>query len=332
MGTSFKPDYTIINSPKVRAAVVGVGYLGNFHAQKLKNNENVELVAVCDSQISQSKKIAESLNVKSLTNYRELLGHIDCVTIASSTKSHFEVAEFFLNNQVHVLVEKPIAETVAQASHLVQLAKKNKLLLSVGHIERFNPTYLKLKETIKESSSFELIRHAPFRRRGADVSVIHDLMIHDVDLMLWLGDKQKKDLKSFSVVARPVVSNDFDVCQSHFLFNDGVQFFISVSRASSSVERKIKVLEKNNFYIANSADMTIEKCYTNRDFKQSEFDENQFIVDKVSIEKQDALQLEVNDFISAVQGRSQIRVSGQDGLEALEIVEMLYKKAKGESH
>lgn len=316
---------------KTRAAVVGVGYLGQFHAQKYKNIPQVELVGVCDAQISQAQKVADSLQVKAFTSPEQLIGQVDCVTIAASTRAHYELVKLFLENKIHVNVEKPITETVEQAKNLVELADKNKLLLSVGHIERFNPTFTYLKSLLQTPTSFELIRHAPFRRRGADVSVIHDLMIHDIDLMLWLGKKKKSDIKSFSVVAKQVISNDYDVCQAHFEFQDGVHFFISVSRASSAIERKVKVLEKNSFFIANSADMTVEKCYTTRDLKSgSDFDENQFIIDKSNIEKADALQLETNAFVAALRGDAAPAVTGRDGLEALEIVEMLYKKAKGQ--
>lgn len=321
--------WTQIKNAKIRTAVIGVGYLGQFHAQKYKNNPHVELRGVCDAQISQAQKVAESLSVKAYSDYKELVGEVDAVTIAASTRAHYELAQFFLDHKIHVNVEKPITDTVEHAKKLLKTAEANKVFLTVGHIERFNPTLTHLKTLLHKPESFELIRHAPFRRRGADVSVIHDLMIHDIDLMLWLSQKKKNDIQNFSVVARPVISNDFDVCQAHFEFNDKTHAFISVSRASSSIERKVKVLEKNKFFIANSADMTVEKCHTTRDFNVSEFDENQFVIDKQTVEKRDALQLETDAFIAALRGDSAPVVTGQDGLEALEVVEMLYEKAKG---
>ena len=162
---------------KIKTAVIGVGYLGKFHAQKYAALPDSELIAVCDHNAENAQKIANELGVEAVTDYRNLLDKIDAVSIVVPTQKHFEVARDCLEKGIHVLLEKPITVTVEEAQQLVDIAEKKQLVLQVGHLERFNPAILSLEGALKEPLFIESHRIAPFNPRGADVSVILDLKI-----------------------------------------------------------------------------------------------------------------------------------------------------------
>ncbi|MCM2287722.1 MAG: Gfo/Idh/MocA family oxidoreductase, partial [Sulfuritalea sp.] len=190
---------------KLRAAVIGVGYLGRFHAQKYAalsaGNRGVELVGVVDAHPETAQRVAKELGVAAFTDYRELLagGKVDLVSVASTTETHHAVARDCLAAGVHVLAEKPITVTVAQADELIALADAKNLVLQVGHLERFNPAWLAVKDKFKRPVFIEAHRMAPFKARGIDVSVVLDLMIHDLDLILPLVASPVTDLRASGV-------------------------------------------------------------------------------------------------------------------------------------
>lgn len=298
---------------QLRGAVVGVGYLGNFHAQKYKSLPEVELVGVCDAYKDQAEKIGQALGVPAFNNPQDLIGKVDVVTVAASTKSHYELTKLFLSHGIHVNVEKPITETSNQARELIELAEKKSLVLSVGHIERFNPSLCQLKTRLKNPLSFELIRHAPYKPRGADVSVLHDLMIHDIDMMYWLTGSE---VASFQISAQKIVSQEADAAQAHFVMKNGMKVFITVSRAAPVVERRVRVYEKNQAYYVDSGAGVLELVTANG---------NESSVEKIEVQKLDALQQETSDFLGAVINKRSPRVSGSDGLKSLKLVEDLLK-------
>ncbi len=162
---------------KLRGAVIGVGYLGTFHAQKLAAHPECELVAVFDQNPQQAQKVATDLKTQAVTSLADIAAKVDFVTIAAATQAHYELAQFFLSQKIPVLVEKPIAATAELGRKLADLARANNTIFSVGHIERFNPAYQFLKNHASDIKYLELNRLAPFRVRGSDVSVLHDLMI-----------------------------------------------------------------------------------------------------------------------------------------------------------
>jgi predicted dehydrogenase len=300
---------------KLKSAVVGVGYLGNFHAQKHKNNPHVDLVGVFDAFDVQAQKVAQSLNVKAFAKLNDLVGQVDLVTVATSTQSHFEVCEFLLQNGIHVNVEKPITAEIHQAEKILALAKKNKLKLGVGHIERFNPVFTKWKELNSQMPSYlELYRMGPYKARGADVSVLHDLMIHDLDLVLSLNPGE---LKSFHVEGQKVKSTSCDWALAHLEFSSGLKCMIKVSRVSPLTRREIWIAEKAHQWFLNLGQLELEKLTP-----QDKIDEP-FLSEKVQIPKVDALQLETDAFIDAIRCDQPVVISGEDGLAALVLVEKL---------
>lgn len=305
-----------MSKAKLRAAVVGVGYLGNFHAQKYLNNPNVELVGVCDHFPAQADKIAQQLGVTSFHKPEDLLGKVDLVTIAASTLSHFELTKMFLQNGIHVNVEKPITATVSQAEELVALAEKKSLKLAVGHIERFNPSVNELKKYINKPKTIELIRTAPYKTRGADVSVLHDLMIHDLDLLLWLSGSE---IESMIGSGTKLVSKELDTASVSFKMKNGVFGIITVSRVATQSQRSIRVTQDDCTLFALTGTHELEKV------EVGPGGEELVKVTKWTVEKADALQKETDAFIEAVLNDKQPVVTGLDGLKALKVIEDIEK-------
>jgi len=169
---------------EIRTAVIGVGYLGRFHAQKYSELKNSKLVAVVDKQFESAQEVASEVGCKAYADYHEILGKVDAVSIVVPTNLHHEVSAKFLQHNAHVLVEKPITTTIDQAEELITLANENKRVLQVGHLERFNPAILAIEKEISEIRFIESHRLAPYNPRGTEVSVILDLMIHDIDIIL----------------------------------------------------------------------------------------------------------------------------------------------------
>jgi predicted dehydrogenase len=308
---------------RLRTAVVGVGYLGNFHAQKHKTLSaqpelEMELIGVCDHSEAQAKKVAESLGVQAFTSAQDLLGHVDAVTIATITPVHYELAKLFLENGVHVNVEKPMALTSAQAKELVELAQKKGLALAVGHSERFGTIFQKFSAEVKTQKLkwVELSRYAPFNKRGSDVSVLHDLMIHDLDLMLSL-DSTKPTL--LSAQAGRLLTETYDWCTANFSFASGLCATINISRLGKEMTRQIRAGTDQNLWLANLQTGNLEK---------TEVDRGTVTVSQTvtAVGRSDNLLLETENFIRHIQTKSPLLVTGQDGLRALEWIEAILEK------
>lgn len=300
-----------MSNQKLRAAVVGVGYLGNFHAQKYLNNPHAQLVGVCDHFSVQADKIASALGVKSFHQPQDLIGKVDLVTIAASTLSHYELAKMFLLNGVHVNVEKPITATVEQAQEIVDLAEKKNLKLAVGHIERFNPSVIELKKHLHSPKTLELNRMAPYKARGADVSVLHDLMIHDLDLLLWLSGS---DVESMIGSGTKLVSKELDTASVSFKMKNGLHAIINVSRVSATTQRSIRAVQDNCTLLAQTGTHELEKV------EVGPGGEELVKVTKWTVNKEDALQKETDAFIDCVLNNKNPAVTGLDGLKALKVI------------
>jgi predicted dehydrogenase len=304
-----------MTSPRLRAAVVGVGYLGTFHAQKYAKNASVQLVGVCDFTPAQADKVAADLGTASFHRAQDLIGQVDMVTVAASTQSHYELAKMFLQNGIHVNVEKPITATVAQAEELVQLAQQKNLKLAVGHIERFNPAILELKKHIAGAKNIELTRLATYKARGADVSVLHDLMIHDMDLLYWLSGSE---IESFMASGSKLISKELDTAQVTVKMKSGLLVDINVSRVSATLQRWIRVTQKDSVLFANTGTMEMEKVSAGSGDAPVK-------IDTWTVTKEDALQKETDAFVAAVLNNTPVAVSGLDGLKSLKAIEDIKK-------
>ncbi len=303
---------------KVRCAVVGVGYLGRFHAQKYKAVEGAELVGVCDASIERARQVAEEVGTAAYSDYRELLGRVDAVTIASTTRTHFEIAKFFLENGVHVNVEKPMTVTIEEAEELVRIARAKNLKLQVGHVERFNPALLSAQEKLAEKNAgpplfIECHRLAPFKPRGVDVDVVLDLMIHDIDVILTLV---KSPVKSVAAVGAPVLTKLVDIANARLEFESGTVANITASRVSQNATRKFRVFQHDQYlsidFGSGEVNLTTKKGEWKDDHIPLEFD-------SWSLEKGDALLAETQAFVRAVREDVPVVVSGEDGLVAMRV-------------
>lgn len=306
----------------LRTGVVGVGYLGNFHAQKhqalaKENPSQYQFVGVFDAFADTAKAVSEKLQCHQFLSLQEMVGQVDAVTIATSTPHHFSVAEFLLKNGIHVLVEKPIASEIDQAKALLKLAAENSLHLFVGHSERFNPAYIEFKKNLKSSSFVELRRLAPFKKRGSEVSVIHDLMIHDLDLLLEL------DHSGFQLVeaqAGKVVSDSWDWACATFRFNSGKMAVVHASRLSGVMVREARAYNSDNMIVADLQTGKFEK-------KSLPLEGDLPLTQTIDCGRGDNLFSETQEFFKILTDQlslSQARIAdAQAGVMALELVEKI---------
>jgi predicted dehydrogenase len=311
-------------STPLRAAVIGVGYLGRFHAQKYAalsaTNAGVELVGVVDAHLETAQRVAKELGVAAFTSYGELLGaagskgaKVDLVSVASTTETHHAVARDCLAAGVHVLAEKPITVTVAQADELIALADAKKLVLQVGHLERFNPAWLAVKDKIKRPVFIEAHRMAPFKARGIDVSVVLDLMIHDLDLILPLVGSPVTDLRASGV---SVLTDGIDIANARIEFANGCVANLTASRTSTASLRRLRVFQHHEYISIDFGDRRIGISK-----KREALLEGEPPLDTETFQQPpgDALMTEIQAFVDAVRNGTPPVVSGREGRDALAI-------------
>ncbi len=301
---------------KLRGAVVGVGYLGRFHAQKIQASQAANLVGVYDFHKPQAEKIAAELSVKAFQDLDEVTKNVDFVTIAAATQAHYDLALHFLKNKIPTLVEKPIAATSAQGFELANLAIKNNVVFSVGHIERFNPAYNIIKDSADQTTYFEINRLAPFRLRGADVSVLHDLMIHDLDLINFIF---KSEVVSFEGQGSQFIQPTIDDASVRLILKSGLQVTINNSRIHPFISRNYRAIQKTRSIYLNTATLEGEILTALKDNPYHE-------VKLFNVEKVDALQLEINHFIDAVLQHKPVAITGEEASTALKMIETIIEK------
>jgi predicted dehydrogenase len=299
--------------PAVRAAVIGVGYLGRFHAQKWAAMPDCQLVAVADASEPTRMAVAAELKVAAVADWRQLIGQVDAVSIAASTPSHYTIARECLRAGIHVLVEKPITTTVAEAAELIEVAAAANCILQVGHLERFNEVILALDGLVSAPRFIESARLAPFKLRGTDVSVVLDLMIHDIDLIQSIVNSP---IVAIDAIGRSVFSDDIDIANARLTFASGCVANVTASRISMKSERKLRLFEDEAYL---SIDMQ-QKVMTviRRSTEPPVADLPQVSIDERSYDQGDALKAEIAAFVHSVRTGAKPRVSGQEGLAALE--------------
>jgi len=302
---------------KLRTAVVGVGYLGRFHAQKYRALDTVDLVGVCDLDATVGRAAADGVATRYFADHRELVGLVDAVTIAASTAAHFELAKFFLEHDVHVLVEKPMTRTSREAAQLNDLAARRGLKLQVGHVERFNPALLSAREGLTSVRFIECHRLAQFKGRGADVNVILDLMIHDLDVILSLVASRPVGV---SAVGVPVLTDEVDIANARIEFANGALANVTASRASTSAQRMVRVFQPNQYVAIDFGGGEVRRV-TRRG--QPSEGMAALASESWNLEKGDALLAETRSFVAAVTEDKPCEVSGEDGRAALELAEWI---------
>jgi predicted dehydrogenase len=298
---------------KIRAAVIGVGYLGRFHAQKYAQAEGCELLAVVDPRAAAREQVAAELKVASLEDHRSLFGGVDAVSVATPTPAHFAIARDFLQAGAHVLVEKPITETPAEARALIGLAARVGRTLQVGHLERFNAAILAAEPYLKSPNFVECHRLAPYRERGTDVNVVLDLMIHDIDIVQTIVGAP---IAAIDAVGTPVFSEEIDIANARIRFANGCVANATASRVSMKTERKLRIFEDDTYLSLDLQQkiMTLIRRRAPGDAPGP----LPVTIEELSLEPGDALKAEIDSFLDCIRtGRAPV-VSGEAGLIALE--------------
>ena len=305
---------------KIKVAVIGVGYLGKFHAEKYKINKKVDLVGVVDSNKERRTEVSKKLNVLEFSNYKEVLSKVDAVSIAVPTNLHYEIGKIFLENGKHVLLEKPFTSTLAQAKTLGKIADSKKIILQIGHLERFNKAFLKLENIIQRPLFIECNRISPFKIRGTEVDVIMDLMIHDLDIILKLN---KSNIKNIQAKGIKVLTNKADIANARITFENGCICNLSSSRISEKVERKTRIFQKNAYFSIDYQTNRLD-TYT----KESNKSVQSIKRKSYQYENNDSLKKEIESFIDCVKSKKSPIVSSKDGINALKYALQISNKIK----
>lgn len=306
----------------IKVGVIGVGYLGRFHAQKYAAMDGVELVGVTDTDKQQAQKIAEECSTNSYSDYNELLDEVDAVSIVVPTINHHEVASACIRKKIDVLVEKPITTTLEEADDLIAQAENQGCILQVGHLEQFNPAVMAMKPLLTYPMFIEAHRISVFKNRGTDVDVVLDLMIHDIDIILSIIDAP---LKTIHTVGAPVITELTDIANARLIFENGCTANVTVSRISMDNIRRMRIFQPGTYL---SVDFTKKEIMSVRLKKQTQSDIPIPDISKQSFSDQDILELELKDFISNVQNRSTPSVSGVEGRRALDIALQVVNQIK----
>ena len=304
----------------LRTAVIGVGYLGRFHAQKYAQLPDSKLVAVVDANAEAAARVGQEVGVEGLTDLNAILDRVDAISIAVPTPLHFEIGRAALERGVHVLMEKPIATTVEEARALVDLAKQKRCVLQVGHLERFNPAIVAAAGRLKRPRFVESHRLAPFKQRGTDVSVVLDLMIHDIDLIQELVGEP---IESIDAVGATVFSGETDIVNARIRFRGGCVANTTASRISLKQERKIRIFQ-DDAYLSIDMQQKILTVIRKKDAAPVE-SPAQVSIEEENFDQGDALLAEIEAFLRAIREGTKPVVTGEDGLRALETAMQISK-------
>ena len=313
----------IVGMKELRAGVVGVGYLGKYHAEKYKAIEGVDLVGVADLDEGAAREVAEKNSTTPYGSYEELFGKVDLVSIAASTSAHHKIALDFIEGGVHVLIEKPITVTVDEAAELVERASKKGVIIQVGHLERFNPAVVALKERIKRPVFIEAHRLSPFPNRSTDVDVVLDVMIHDIDIILNLVDSE---VIGVDAVGIPVITNMVDKANARIKFSNGCVADITASRVDKESVRRTSLYEAHGFMTIDYGAQKISISKRGGAEESGGSGEGPFVMtEEIDMERKDTLMEETRSFVGAVRGEHECKIDGRDGMRALEVAGMVQR-------
>jgi predicted dehydrogenase len=297
---------------KLRVGVIGVGYLGRFHAEKYANMENVDLVGVVDVIREKADATAANVGTVAYQNHRDLFGKVDAVSIVVPTPAHFSVGLDFLEHGVDVLIEKPLTARIEEADELIRVADTQNLILQVGHLERFNPAIVALQDIVKNPMFIESHRLSIFKDRSTDVSVVLDLMIHDIDIIL---NFVRSELKAIHAAGVPVIGEHVDIANVRLEFENGCVANVTASRISAKDQRKIRMFQKDGYISVDFAKHEI--MIIRRDEKGTSNLIPGMDIRQITFSDTDALDDELKAFVDAVLKREAPKVTGQVGRRAL---------------
>ena len=298
-------------SRRLPMAVIGTGHFGTYHARKIAASDNAALVAVADIDPERAKAAGEAFGVAAVSDYRELLGKVAAACVTVPTQSHFEVARDCLNAGLHVLVEKPITDSLASADALIALARSRDRILQVGHLVRFSGVAESLRRHVTKPLYIDSVRITPFSGRSTDVNVVLDLMIHDIDLVLSLVDSP---ILSVDAAGAPVFSNQEDICNARIKFANGCIATITASRISFKTERRMRIFQPSSYLSVNFDAQSLSVVRRAGDADQAAAVD----IREESYDEVDALEREIESFIDCVHEGRQPLVGGAEGRRALE--------------
>lgn len=314
------------NEP-VKVGVIGVGHLGQHHVKHYVSLKDANLVGIVDTDQERAVEISKQFDIPVFNELQDLLNQVDAVSIVTPTLYHAKIAETCITNDIHVFIEKPITETLEEAERLLVLSKEKDVMIQVGHIERLNPALLALKPYRVEPKFLEIQRLAPYTVRGTDVPVVLDKMIHDIDILLSLVDSP---VKSIQATGLSILTDSLDIAHARIRFGNGTVASIMSSRVAKDEVRKVKLFQKNLYATIDLLLGLAEVYKIVGDPKEDPnalmtvpFEYNgakRFIAyDKPATLEQDALGMELHNFIKSVQGQETPIVSGEAGRDALKI-------------
>jgi len=324
-----------MNIQKLKVGVVGTGHLGKLHIKMFRQIENCEVIGIYDSDVNHAQEAAKEFSVQAFETMDDLLENIEAASIAVITSAHYEVAKRCLKKGIHIFIEKPITATIKEAADLVKISKEKRLNLQVGHIERFNPALISLEKYIIEPMFIQTDRLAQFNPRGTDVAVVLDLMIHDIDIILSLV---KSEVKKVDANGIAVVSDSIDIANARLQFQNGAVANVTASRISQKKMRKMRIFQKDN-YLSLDFITGLSEVYRlipldeNPDPTQISFGEigvgekkKRIVYEQPEIKEINALQYELELFVNSVLKNERPIVSGEDGLKALKVAQLIIKK------
>jgi predicted dehydrogenase len=297
---------------QLRAGVIGVGYLGQFHAEKFSRLPDVDLAGIMDPDPVRAAQIAEKHGTRPYVDAAKLIGSVDVVSIAAPTIHHHALAKQFLEAGIHVLLEKPITVTLAEADELVALAARQGVILQIGHIERFNPAVTVLKPRLLSPRYFQAERCAPFTVRCTDVNVVLDLMIHDLDVVADLAGSRPKEISAAGV---SIITREIDTAVARIVFENGCVADLSASRVSDEKKRLLRIFDGDRFY---TADYQAQKALL---AGRGSGPVPELLATEIATERRDTLFEEIKDFLGCVRENRKPLVSGEEGRNALALAQ-----------
>lgn len=307
---------------KIRVGVIGTGALGQHHARVYASLPEAELVGVADTAPERAGEMAARFGTKAYSDYTELFGKVDAVNIATPTTTHAEIGIHCLKEGIHVLAEKPIAHSLEAADQLIQAARENGRILQIGHLERFNPAVVALREIVTRPRFFEAHRMGLFSPRSLDVDVILDLMIHDLDIISLLVPSAVENITAVGIA---ILSNRIDIANARIQFADGCVANITASRVSMEKIRKLRLFQKQEY---------ISVDYTRQDLAVFSLKQNdgsplpEIVNRKIEPEKKEPLLLELVSFLEAIRGAHPVACGGDEGRRALGLAMQIREQAE----
>jgi predicted dehydrogenase len=306
---------------KIKVGVVGVGYFGQFHAEKYAKTGQVELVGVADINRSRSREVAKRYGTQAFDHHVDLFNKVQAVSIAVPTPSHYLLTKEFFLQGIDVLLEKPITKTLEEADELIGLAESKGLILQVGHLERFNGALSGLEGRVQNPCFIESLRLGPFSGRGAEVDVVLDLMVHDIDILLSLLNLR---VKQFQAVGIPILTRTPDIANARIEFENGCTASLTASRVSKEKIRKTRIYQPGGILFIDylSQKLSLSKKVVSPGKEEIP----EMVTEEIPVKKIDLLEAEIHSFLQSVRKRKNAQVSGWDGRRALELALQIIQK------